>query len=189
MLTAQSVPTKLSFAALPMMDNVDISEGDLRAELSVWLEPGSPWNNGFIGPLTPGSAMNCSIVRSSTLSPKPGSSWRAGGASTTPCTRTGRWPTSRRRRRSSFQRTPSGRLRHPGRLRRPRWFNERTYTDFVSGPPGGGPINAMMRITSFPMDCADDACDPVNLLQPPPIALSEYMHEAQRPVCHQLLRW
>lgn len=83
-------------------------------------------------------AMNCSTARSSTRSPRPEPSSKAGGGSTTPNARMDRWATSRLLPKSSSRQTPRGRLRHPDRLRRPRWPYDRPCTNIPTGPLDGG---------------------------------------------------
>ena len=58
--------------------------------------------------------------RFSIRSRRPGSSSKAGGATTTPNARTRHWATSLQRLKCSCPRSPRGRLRNPGQLRRPR---------------------------------------------------------------------
>jgi hypothetical protein len=65
-------------------------------------------------------AMNCSMVKSSTLCGRPKSLSRAGGATSTRSGRTNRSATSRPHRKCSCLPSPRGRLRHADRLRRPR---------------------------------------------------------------------
>ena len=77
---------------------------------------------------TPASGTNCSMARSSTRSPRPASSWKAGAASTTHCALMDHWATGLQPRRFSF-RSPRGRLRHTNRLRRPRWRRSRHCTN------------------------------------------------------------
>ena len=80
---------------------------------------------------------DCSVARSSTPSPTPASSWKAGGASTIGFDHMDRWATDPQPRRSSF-RSPRGRLRYPDRLRRPRWRPRQTCTNIQTGPLVGG---------------------------------------------------
>jgi hypothetical protein len=76
-------------------------------------------------------------ARFSTRSPKPASSWKAGGASTIRFDHMDRWDTDPQPRRSSF-RSPRGRLRYPNRLRRPRWRPSQSCTNIQAGPLNGG---------------------------------------------------
>jgi len=87
---------------------------------TAYIERGSPWENGFTRASTRGFATNCSMERSSTRLPRPRSSSRAGGVTTTPRGRTDPWATNRRRPRSSSTPSPRGRLRNPDPRRRPR---------------------------------------------------------------------
>jgi hypothetical protein len=86
------------------------------------------------------------MARSSTPSPKPASSWKAGGASTIRFDHTDHWATGPQPRRSSF-RSPRGRLRYPNRLRRPRWRPGRTCTNIQLGQFVGGTISLFARIS------------------------------------------
>lgn len=102
-----------------------------------------------------GSGMNCSMVRSSTRSPRPRSSLRAGGATTTPCAHTVRWATSPLRRRSSCPPWPRERLCNPIQLRRPRWRRGRQCTNIPSGPFSGGRSGLLFRLAKAHSLCPD----------------------------------
>ena len=51
---------------------------------TAFIEPGSPWENGYCESFNSSFATNCSTVRSSTASPRQRSSSKHGGATTTP---------------------------------------------------------------------------------------------------------
>ena len=92
----------------------------------------------------PSCATSCSTARSSTLSRRPRSSSKAGGATTTPSVLIRLLTTSHPPRRSHY-----GGLRNPGQLRRPSRpsRHDRSCTNIQSGPPNGGrPIGAHTRI-------------------------------------------
>jgi hypothetical protein len=80
------------------------------------LQRGSPWENGYIESLK----LACATAKSSTLSARPKSSSRAGGATTTRSGRTHRSDTGHQHRRYLSLPSPRGRLRYANRLRRPR---------------------------------------------------------------------
>ena len=82
-------------------------------------------------------ATSCSMAKSSTPSLKPGSSLKAGGASTIRCAHTVPSATGRPLQRC-LSPQPRGRLRYPNRLRRPRWRRDRQCTNIPLGPPNGG---------------------------------------------------
>ena len=104
---------------------------------TAYIEPGSPWENGYIESFNAASGMSCLTARFSTRSPKPGSSWKAGAAFTIHCALMDHWATGPQPQRSSF-RSPRGRLRYPNRLRRPRWRRGRPCTNIQPGPLDGG---------------------------------------------------
>ena len=86
---------------------------------TAYIEPGSPWENGYARASMLGSATNCSTVRSSTPSPRRRSSSRAGAVITMPSGRMQPSATRHRPPRCSCQLSPHGRLRNPDQLRRP----------------------------------------------------------------------
>ena len=102
--------------------------GAVRAN-SAFIEPGSPWENGYcesfnsrlrpsrqIASQSPaGQWTSCLMARSSTPSPKLAWSSRGGVGTTTRSARTHPWATG-----LQLPRSCSGRLRHPEPLRRPR---------------------------------------------------------------------
>jgi transposase InsO family protein len=83
---------------------------------TAYIERGSPWENGYIESLK----LACATAKSSTLSARPKSSSRAGGATTTRSGRTHRSDTGHQHRRYLSLPSPRGRLRYANRLRRPR---------------------------------------------------------------------
>jgi hypothetical protein len=90
---------------------------------TAYIERGSPWENGYIESSTPAFATSCSTAKSSTLCPRPKSSSRAGGLTTTGSGRTHRSDTRGQHRRYLSLPSPRGRLRYANRLRRPSWRN------------------------------------------------------------------
>lgn len=81
---------------------------------TAYIEPGSPWRTVTARASTPSSATNCWMVRSSTASPRQGSSSRVGAATTIPSAHIHPWATG-----LPLPRSCSGRLRHPEPRRRP----------------------------------------------------------------------
>ena len=105
---------------------------------TAYIEPGSPWENGFIESFNARLRDELLDGEISTHSPRPGSSSKAGAGITTPCDPTDRWDTSHRRQRCSYQPSPRGRLRQLDKLRRPRSPRDRQCTNIPIGPLDGG---------------------------------------------------
>ena len=87
---------------------------------AAYIAPGSPWENGFIESFNARLRDELLDGRFSIRSRRPGSWSKAGGAITTLNARTRHWATSLQRLKCSSPRSPRGRLRNPGQLRRPR---------------------------------------------------------------------
>ncbi len=102
---------------------------------TAFIEPGSPWENGYCESFNSSFATNCSTVRSSTASPRPRSSSRHGGATTTPSDHTHRSDINRRR-----QRPSPGLQSQPDRFRQQRkqWPKSRLCIKTETGPPHRG---------------------------------------------------
>jgi hypothetical protein len=82
--------------------------------------PAAPGRTASSRASTLGSGTSCWMGRFSISSRRPGSWSKAGGAITTPNARTRHWATSLQRLKCSSPRSPRGRPRNPGQLRRPR---------------------------------------------------------------------
>ncbi len=90
---------------------------------TAYIEPGSPWENGYIESFNARLRDELLNRRSSTRCRKPRSSSRAGVGITMPFGCTPLSDTNHPHQRSSCQHSPRGRLRYVERLRRPRRRN------------------------------------------------------------------